>query len=164
MTWVGHVTRTEINGRKYSRIQDNNKTHMEDPGKGRKIILKFISKKYECKCVECTSCGQGRVQRLSILKVINVTSDTIYISRGYDNRVLLYLTVLISIYCRYKSTVTKLITLQISYCTLSYNISWCRSPFIGDTNQLSLSNNFASFNRYRVPNCHPSHFVKSMVC
>ena len=122
MTWVGDVTRTEINARKYSRIQDNNKTHMEDPGKGRKIILKFISKKYECKCVECTSCGQGRVQRLSILKVINVTSDTIYISRGYDNRVLLYLTVLISIYCRYKSTATKLITLQISHCTLPYNI------------------------------------------
>jgi hypothetical protein len=36
--------------------------------------------------------------------------------------ILLYLTVLISIYCRYKSTVTKLITLQISHCTLPYNI------------------------------------------
>ena len=36
--------------------------------------------------------------------------------------ILLYLTVLISIYCRYKSTVTKLITLQTSHCTLSYNI------------------------------------------
>jgi len=45
----------------------------------------------------------------------------------YCHIILLYLTVLISIYCRYKPTVTKLITVHISHYILSYNtvISHC---------------------------------------
>jgi len=64
---------------------------LEDPGIERMIILKLMSKKYECNCVECTARAQERVQSLSLLNAVNVTSDAVYQSTGYNKRVLLYL-------------------------------------------------------------------------
>jgi hypothetical protein len=66
------------------KSEDNKETHLENPGIERMIILELISKKYECNCVACTARAQERVQCLSLLKAVKVTSDKIYQSTAYN--------------------------------------------------------------------------------